>query len=241
MKPDYPTAIWRPAASANFGSRPAGIPIDCVVLHATVGSLSATLAWFSNPTSGVSAHYVVTKSGVVYQMVEESMRAQHAGASSYQGRTDFNDFSIGIEMINKNDGLDPYPREQLEATVNLTSYLVAKYDLAREWIVTHADISNVGKTDPLGFPIHELLAQVYDPTANPPDAVVREAAWNEAGIPYNPEAAFAKYARAHDLGNPQTEEFDFSYEGTDYRGQGFGRAIVFCKVGDWENLKETSW
>jgi hypothetical protein len=241
MKPDYPTAIWHPAASANFGTRPAQALIDCVVLHATVGSLAATLGWFANPDSGVSAHYVVAKTGAVYQMVEEEQRAQHAGASSYQGRTDFNDFSIGIEMVNKNDGLDPYPAEQFEAMVDLAGYLVAKYGIKREWIVTHADISTVGKTDPRGFPVHELVIRLYDPAANLPESIVREAAWTAAGIPYNPEAAFAKYAREHNLGNPQTEEFDFSYKGVNYRGQGFSSAIVFCKVGDWANLKETTW
>lgn len=241
MKPDYPEAIWRPAASANVSNRPEATPIDCVVLHATAGSLSATLAWFSNPDSGVSAHYVVAKNGVVYQMVEEEQRAHHAGASKFQGRTNFNDFSIGIEMVNKNDGLDPYPPEQFEAMVDLSDYLVEKYGIQREWIVTHADISTAGKTDPRGFPIQELLARVYDPAANLPESIVREAGWNAAGIPYNPDAAFAKYAREHGLGHPQTEEFDFSYKGVNYRGQGFGNAIVFCQVGDWGNLKETSW
>jgi hypothetical protein len=241
MRPDYPNAIWRPAADENYRNRLSGVKVDCVVLHATVGSLTATLAWFANPSSGVSAHYVVAKNGVMYQMVEERKLAHHAGASRYQGRENFNDFSIGIEIVNKNDGLDPYPPDQFEGMVNLVGYLVETYEIQREWIVTHADVSTVGKTDPRGFPIHELITRIYDPTANLPDDVVREAAWNAAGIPFNPEAAFPKYAREHDLGNPQTQEFDFSYKGINYRGQGFSLAIVYCQVGDWGNLKEMSW
>jgi hypothetical protein len=241
MKPDYPNAIWRPASSKNYGNRPSGAVIDCVVLHATAGSLAGTLAWFANPNSGVSAHYVVAKDGDVYQMVEEKRRAHHAGASSYQGREDFNDFSIGIELVNRNDGIDPYPPDQFEAAVALVSYLVDKYDIQREWIVGHADISTVGKTDPKGFPIHELVQRVYDQDANLPDNVVREAGWNASGIPWNPDAAFPRYAREHDLGNPETEEFDFAYKGINYRGQGFSQAIVYCQVGDWANLKEMEW
>jgi len=241
MKPDYPSAIWRPASSKNYGNRPAGTVIDCVVLHATAGSLVGTLAWFANPDAGVSAHYVIAKNGQVYQMVEEKHRAHHAGASSYQGRTDFNDFSIGIEIVNRNDGIDPYPPDQFEASVDLVSYLVDKYGIEREWIVTHADVSTVGKTDPKGFATHELVQRIYDPAANLPDSVVREAAWNASGIPWNPMAAFPKYAREHDLGNPQTEEFDFAYKGINYRGQGFSGAIVYCKVGDWGNLVEMGW
>jgi hypothetical protein len=241
MKPDYSEAIWQPANHQNYGDRPSDIQIDCVVLHATAGSLSATLAWFANPNSGVSAHYVVAKRGDVYQMVEERRKAHHAGFSSYQGRTDFNRFSIGIEMVNKNDGQDPYPPDQIEAMVSLVGYLVEKYDIQREWIVTHADISTVGKTDPRGFAVHELIMRVYDPLANLPEDVVREAAWNAAGIPFNPQAAFPRYAREHDLGNPQTEEFDFSYKGVNYRGQGFSGAIVYALVGDWGNIQEMGW
>jgi hypothetical protein len=241
MKPDYPEATWRPAAEGNFEDRPAGVEIDCVVLHATVGSLTATLGWFGNPDSGVSAHYVVAKDGRVFQMVEEKDLAHHAGASSYQGRTDFNDFSIGIEIVNKNDGADPYPADQVEAVVELTAYLVEKHDIKREWVVNHVDISTAGKTDPRGFSTHELIMRIYDPAAALPGNVVREAAWNAAGIPFNPQAAFPRYAREHNLGNPLTDEFDFSYRGVNYRGQGFSQAIVFCKVGDWGNLKEMSW
>jgi hypothetical protein len=241
MKPDYPAAIWRPAAEENYGPRPSDAEIDCVVLHATAGSLTATLGWFANPAAGVSAHYVVAKSGQVYQMVEEEYRAQHAGASRYQGREGFNDFSIGIELVNQNDGIDPYPADQFEATVELLRYLADKYNIQREWVVTHADISLAGKTDPRGFAVHELIMRVYDPVANLPDDVVREAAWNAAGIVYNPLAAFPRYAREHDLGTPQTEEFDFTYKGVNYRGQGFGGAIVYAQVGDWGNIKELSW
>ncbi|NIV37116.1 MAG: hypothetical protein GWN58_49110, partial [Anaerolineae bacterium] len=52
---------------------------------------------------------------------------------------------------------------------------------------------------------------------------------------------FARYAREHDLGTPQTDEFDFSYKAVNYRGQGFSKAIVFAKVGHWDNIGEMSW
>ena len=241
MQPDYPKAIWRPAHSENFGERPPGIRIDCVVLHSTAGGLSGTLAWFANPDSGVSSHYVVAKNGNVYQMVEESVEAYHAGASSYQGREDFNSFSIGIEIVNLNDGKDPYPPDQFEALIALVDYLVRRYQMQRQWIVTHADVSTEGKTDPRGFPSHELIARIYDPPANLPEDVVREAAWSAAGICFNPAAAFPKHARENDLGNPETEEFDFSYKGVNYRGQGFSKAIVYAQVGDWGNIEEIAW
>jgi len=243
MKPDYPGAIWRPAAKENYGPRPAGMAIDAVVLHATAGGLSGTLGWFANPTSGVSAHYVVAKNGQIYQMVEEKDRARHAGSSRYQGREDFNDFSVGIEIVNLNDGVDPYPAAQFDAVVDLVDYVAAKYQVQPEWIVTHAQISGAltGKTDPRNFPVAELVRQVYDPLANLPPDVVREAAWNAAGVPFNPRAAFPRYAREHNLGNPETDEFDFAHDGVAYRGQGFSQAILFAVVGDWANIQELTW
>ena len=243
MKPDYPGATWRPAAAENYSSRPAGTVIDTVVLHATAGGLSGTLGWFANPTSGVSAHYIAAKNGQIYQMVEEKAQAQHAGPSQYAGRENFNQFSIGIEIVNLNDGIDPYPPAQMDAIVDLVDYLADKYQIKPAWIVTHAQISQklTGKTDPRSFPTEELVRLVYDPLANLPVDVVREAAWNAAGIPYNPIAAFPRYAREHNMGNPETEEFDFSHDGINYRGQGFGQGIVFARVGDWENLQELPW
>jgi hypothetical protein len=241
MKPDYPQAVWRPADAKNQGERPAGTNIDCVVLHATAGGLSATLGWFDNPESGVSAHYVVAKDGAVYQMVKEERLAHHAGSSEYQGRRAFNDFSIGIEIVNLNNGKDPYPVAQVESMVRLVGYLVEKHKIAREWIVTHADISTAGKTDPRGFPVTQLIARIYDTIPAAPNDVVREAAWGAGGIPFNAAAAFPKCAREHDLGNPETKEFDFEYRGVNYRGQGFSKAIIYCQVGDWGNIKELIW
>jgi hypothetical protein len=83
------------------------------------------------------------------------------------------------------------------------------------------------------------VEQPPEPTPEPPDLVqaIRNAAWNQLGIPYNPDAAFAKYARAQKLGNPVTTEFDA--EG--YRAQGFAGAIVYAKIGDWANIQQLAW
>jgi N-acetyl-anhydromuramyl-L-alanine amidase AmpD len=99
----------------------------------------------------------VAKEGTVYQMVAEAMAAHHAGASSHQGRASYDDFSIGVEIVNRNDGRDPYPPAQFYAIVDLVAYLVGRYDIQPAWIVTHAQVSTAGKTDPRGFPMAELL------------------------------------------------------------------------------------
>ncbi len=74
------------------------------------------------------------------------------------------------------------------------------------------------------------------PDVVPIEAII-EAAWNALGIPYNPEAAIAQYARENDLGVPMTLEFDVD----GYRAQGFAGGIVYCRIGDWGNCRMVEW
>jgi len=240
MKAEYPDAVWRP--SPNFNKRPKDVAIDTIVLHATGGGLEATLAWFENSTSGVSAHYVVGKDGSIFQCVREAERAWHAGVSHMpDGREDVNDFSIGIEIANMNDGQDPYPPEQIDGVVGLVQYLAEKYKIPAENVVTHAEIAPDRKTDPLDFPVPDLLVRAYNLATAPPDSVVRNAAWNASGIPYNPDAALPKFARENGLGNPETPEFNFTHRGRQYRGQGFSQGIVYTPVGEWDKIQIIKW
>src|SRR5438067_11405471 len=80
-----------------------------IVVHTNVGSLESTVAWFADPTSRVSCHYLVGLDGRVVQFVEEADTARHAGRPSepttplFDG-TDPNFYTIGIEF---EDGGDP--------------------------------------------------------------------------------------------------------------------------------------
>ena len=75
------------------------------------------------------------------------------------------------------------------------------------------------------------------------EETIRNAAWQKIGVPYNPDAAFPKYARAHGLGAPVpgTGEFDARVNGVDYRVQPFVGGIVYCVIGDWGNVKHMLW
>src|SRR5688572_18386028 len=105
------------APSPNSEPRPKGTTVDTVVLHATVLNTAREVCeHFAKPDPGVSAHYTIDRDGTVYQHVDETEKAFHAGISEMpDGRKGVNDFSIGIELVNLNDGLDPYPTEQLVA------------------------------------------------------------------------------------------------------------------------------
>jgi hypothetical protein len=79
------------------------------------------------------------------------------------------------------------------------------------------------------------------PPPLPLDETLRSASWSKRGLAYNPQAAFATYARRHDLGPPMTSEFDLDWRGKTYRVQGFVGGIVYSEVGAWSNIKRVSW
>src|SRR4029078_9983232 len=101
-------------------------------------------------------HYYIGKNGAISQMVDDQNIAWQAGASAWKvdGRVvkGCNQISIGIELETLNTGRDPYPAAQYNATVELTRYLVSKYNIPRNQLVRHLDIAPRRKTDPAGFP-----------------------------------------------------------------------------------------
>ena len=145
--------------SPNFSPRPFWTNVDCVVLHSTAGTtLESAVAKFQSPKSRVSAHFVVGKDGRVVQMVPVEMQAWHAGVSSLDGVSEVNAYSVGIEMVNRNDGADPYPNAQYRAVAGIVRRLRAVCDIPDARIVSHAQIAlpQGRKSDPLGFDFPRL-------------------------------------------------------------------------------------
>ena len=143
--------------SPHFNYRPAGTTISLLVIHSTANStLSGLTSWFMNPDSKVSCHYGIGKDGTIANYVTEDLRAWHCGDSYWKGRSGCNDFSIGIELVNLNDGVDEYPTSQIVSALSLANKIRARYDLAIHDIVGHYDISPGRKTDPLGFDMDQF-------------------------------------------------------------------------------------
>ena len=140
-------------SSPNCDARPADIVVDTVVLHATVlDTLSEVIEKFSDPESRVSAHYSIDRDGTTVMHVPEDQRAWHAGQSQMKdGRKHVNDFSIGIELVNRNDGLDPYPAAQIRSMRALLKGILVRHPI--QFIVTHRDCADPPgrKSDPVGF------------------------------------------------------------------------------------------
>jgi N-acetylmuramoyl-L-alanine amidase len=159
-------AQWRP--SPNFEARRA----NYVILHHTSNDhLERALAVLTHPLSGVSSHYLIGRDGQVLQLVDESQRAWHAGASWWRGQTDMNSASIGIEL--DNNGNEPFPPPQIDALLALLSDIGTRHLIPRANFLAHADIAPERKRDPSAFFPWRQLAQAgfglwCDPPYAPP-------------------------------------------------------------------------
>jgi N-acetylmuramoyl-L-alanine amidase len=139
--------------SPNFNQRPEGTVVDTIVVHATVfDTLDEVIQHFSRPETQVSSHYTIDRDGTVVSHVPETERAWHAGISRMEdGRTNVNDFSIGIELVNKNDGTDPFPEKQIQVLRHLMQAIITRHPI-RQIIPHYACADPPGrKSDPNGF------------------------------------------------------------------------------------------
>lgn len=146
----------------HFNARLASTAVDTLILHATVlDSIDEVEEHFCAPHSQVSAHYTIDRDGEIYQHVLESDCAWHVGESEHpDGRTALNEFSIGIELVNKNDGEDPYPIAQLTSLKELIRELCNRHPITG--LFSHAEVARpVGrKDDPKGFDVHALRSEL---------------------------------------------------------------------------------
>ena len=143
--------IDRSRASPNHGARAGARRPDSLVLHYTgMRNGPSAVDRLCDPASEVSCHYVVTEAGELLQLVAEDRRAWHAGRSFWQGDTDLNSASIGIEIVNGGHefGLPPFPDIQIDAVIALCRDLIARYAIRPERILAHSDIAPPRKRDP---------------------------------------------------------------------------------------------
>jgi AmpD protein len=165
-----PHSIWKngwcldaeKCESSNFGPRPQLAHIDLIVVHSISlppGQYGAggvqqlftnQLPWDAHPYYQtirglkVSAHFFIERTGKVWQFVSCNDRAWHAGTSSYRGRSDCNDDSVGIEL----EGLEgeSFEAAQYESLASLCKALGQQYPIAH--IAGHEHIAPDRKKDP---------------------------------------------------------------------------------------------
>lgn len=113
----------------------------------------------------VSSHLLVRRDGTTVQFVPFDRRAWHAGVSSFGGRENCNDFSIGIEL--EGTAHTGYRAEQYSALTSICQLVLAEYGIPVQNIVGHSDIAPGRKTDPgPGFDWPRLRQTLYGTQAS---------------------------------------------------------------------------
>jgi N-acetylmuramoyl-L-alanine amidase len=135
---------------------------DMIVLHYTgMTSADDALERLCSREAQVSSHYLVFEDGRIVQMVPEGRRASHAGVSSWEGETDNNSRSIGIEIANPGHdyGYPDFPDAQIAAVIALCRDILARRPMRPDRVVAHSDVAPSRKNDPgEKFPWRELHA-----------------------------------------------------------------------------------
>lgn len=135
----------------NFRAGRQGLRPKAIVIHIIVGSQSSADDWFNNPASGVSAHYSVSKAGVIHQYVDPDDTAFHAGNvasptwAGIERRPDGsflnpNLYTLGIEHEGKPD--DDWTDAMYDASSQLVRMLADRYaiPLDSNHVIRHRDI-----------------------------------------------------------------------------------------------------
>jgi N-acetyl-anhydromuramyl-L-alanine amidase AmpD len=118
---DYPHALLEPASPANYTVSDRGLgDINRIVIHVAEGGFASTYQWFKNPAAQASAHYVVSSTGRIAQMVPERDIAWHAGNWAY------NLTSIGIEHAGYTN-VTHFPDVQYRASAHLAASIARRY------------------------------------------------------------------------------------------------------------------
>lgn len=160
--PDSPH-VNEVAPSPNHDERDPDTGIDILLLHYTgMVSVDEALARLCGPDSKVSCHYLVHEDGRVVQMVPEACRAWHAGLSNWEGETDINSRSVGIEIQNPGHehGYRDFPDTQIDAVIKLGHDICARHNIPRHRVLGHSDVAPRRKDDPgEKFPWDKLAAQ----------------------------------------------------------------------------------
>jgi hypothetical protein len=135
---DYGRATWYGAAQGNYtnASRERSHNIDTIVIHTIEGPYSSAINWFNNSSSGVSAHYVVSKGGKVGQCV------RHADIGHHAGHWGTNTRSIGIEHGGSADNPNSFSAAMYRASARLAAFCARKHRIPvdRKHIIGHNQV-----------------------------------------------------------------------------------------------------
>jgi N-acetylmuramoyl-L-alanine amidase len=143
--------------TTNFGMRK---PNFVIIHHTAQNSCDETLRTFTLTRTAVSAHYVICRDGTIHHMLNDYLRAWHAGISKWGNSTDINSTSIGIEL--DNNGFEQFSEAQINSLLQLLSALKKRHGIPTANFIGHGDIAPTRKNDPnWRFPWKQLADKGY--------------------------------------------------------------------------------
>ncbi len=244
-----PFAIRRPITGENYTVGRGGQRVRAVVVHIAAGPLSAVFPTFNDPTRKASAHFCVGKDGTIEQYVSVNDTAYANGLAwkdnqwhNPRGKpvkptwqdlsppVNPNLYTLSIE--HEGYPADPWTPAMYDANNRLLLWLAEQFDLTyvpHRTLIGHLEIDPLDKADCPG-PHVEYERMARDVTAL---VAAKKLAW----MPINTDGALYKFAQAHALGYPQTDEFAFAFEQGVYLAQVFNGGIVYAPKGDWANTR----
>ena len=129
--------------TTNFSMRR---PSFVIIHHTAQNTCDQTLKTFTLPSTQVSAHYVICRDGTVYHMLNDLLRAHHAGVGKWGNISDMNSSSIGIEI--DNNGSEPFTESQMNSLLQLLERLKKAFNIPQANFIGHADWAPGRKVDP---------------------------------------------------------------------------------------------
>ncbi len=132
-------------------------PNYVIIHHTAQNSCDSTLRTFTLPRTAVSAHYVICKDGTVHHMLNDLLRAHHAGLGKWGSVTDMNSSSIGIEI--DNNGSEPFTEQQITSLLQVLERLKKAYNIPQANFIGHMDWAPGRKVDPSRYFSWQPLAE----------------------------------------------------------------------------------
>jgi len=132
-------------------------PNFVVIHHTAQNSCDSTLRTFTLARTAVSAHYVICKTGTVYHMLNDLLRAHHAGSGKWGNVSDMNSSSIGIEI--DNNGSEPFTEQQINSLLQLLERLKKAFNIPTANFIGHLDWAPGRKVDPSRYFPWQTLAE----------------------------------------------------------------------------------
>ncbi len=228
-----------PHGAEDYPERPLS-RITHLVVHHSAGAQTSVAALAAYHVRqgwpGIGYQVVVDEDGTVHLCHDLTVASYHCGVLTKPG--DENAYTVGV-CCQGNRETAAVPEAQWQSLQKVLGALQAELGAGRSeplQIVGHKDI-NPQTLCPGKF----LYARLFPLPATDVEGVLRNAAWLQAGVAYNPEAALAKFARENGLGVPVTGETDVTVAGVRYRLQGYANGVAYAVDGDWRGVKRLAW